>query len=108
MGLVTENSENNNINKSGRKEYSVDQTENKMETVELQKKLTVEQLDIDGVKPNVKAIAKKGKVTTSRVKKVFAKIVGLRKAKEKEAEQTEQEMSQEEKTTNTSIETGGR
>ena len=41
-------------------------------------------------------------------KSVFAKIVGLRKAKEKEAEQTEQEMSQEEKTTNTSIETGGR
>lgn len=108
MGLVTENSENNNINKTGREEYSVDQTENKMETVELQKKLTVEQLDIDGVKPNVKAIAKKGKVTISRVKKVFAKIVGLRKAKEKEAEQTEQETITEEKTTNTSTETGGR
>ncbi len=78
------------------------------QTIERKSGLEVEQIEITGIKPNVKAIAQKSKVTPSRVKKVFAKIVGLGKSKEKDAEQKEQETGSEEKTNKTNSDTGVR
>ena len=121
MGLKTKNNERTeNPRQQTEERQIIDSEETKASSIadgvkspeeqegEIKSGLAIEQIEITGVKPNVKAIAKKSKVTPSRIKRVFAKIVGLRKSKEKVAEQNEQETRPEEKQNKASTEAGAR